>query len=104
MTKKDTSWGKVAKWYNTLLEEGEDTYQEKLIKPNLLRILEPKAGQNILDVGCGQGYFARLIAKSGAKVAGVDIAPELIKLAKEQAGSNETYLVQSAEKLSGLTN
>ena len=104
MTKKDTSWGKVAKWYNTLLEEGEDTYQEKLIKPNLLRILNPKAGETILDVGCGQGYFAKLIAQSGAKVVGVDIAPELINLAKEQAGPNENYLVQSAEQLATLTD
>ncbi len=104
MNKKSTSWGKVAGWYNKLLEEGEDTYQEKLIKPNLMRILSPKIGESILDVGCGQGYFSRLIGETGAKVVGVDVGNELIKLAKEQSGKNETYLVLSAEKLSGLTD
>jgi ubiquinone/menaquinone biosynthesis C-methylase UbiE len=104
MNKKDTSWGKVAGWYNNLLEEGEDTYQEKLIKPNLMRILNPQKGETILDIGCGQGYFARLIAQNGASVVGIDVGDELIKIAKSQASPNETYLVQSAEKLSSLSD
>lgn len=103
MQKKSTSWGKVAGWYNQLLEEGEDTYQEILIKPSLLRILSPKPGEEILDIGCGQGFFARELAKAGAKVLGIDVAGELVKLAKEQAGKNETYLVLSAEKMISLS-
>jgi len=102
MAKQNTSWGKVAGWYNKLLEEGEDTYQEKLIKPNLLRILAPKSGEQVLDVGCGQGYFSRLISEAGAKVVGIDIGSELVKLAKEQGSGNENYLVLSAEKMTGL--
>lgn len=104
MRKKSTSWGKVAGWYNRLLEEGDDTYQEKLIKPNLMRILSPKAGEEILDVGCGQGFFAREVAKGGAKVAGVDVAEELIKLAKDKADKNQTYLALSAEKMASITS
>lgn len=102
MVNKNTSWGKVAGWYNQLLEEGEDTYQEKVIKPNLLRLLELKPGESVIDIGCGQGYFSRELAKAGAKVLGVDIAAELIDLAKTQSGKNENYLVLSAEKLSGI--
>jgi ubiquinone/menaquinone biosynthesis C-methylase UbiE len=104
MQKKNTSWGKVAGWYNRLLEEGDNTYQEQLIKPNLLRILNVRPREQILDVGCGQGFFARALAQAGAKVIGVDVAGELVKLAKEQSGKNETYLVLSAEKLSGLAD
>jgi ubiquinone/menaquinone biosynthesis C-methylase UbiE len=102
MRSKTTSWGKVAGWYNRLLEEGDDTYQEKLIKPNLIRILSPRPGEEVLDVGCGQGFFARAIAGAGAKVVGIDIAGELIKLAKDQSGKNETFLVLSAEKMTSL--
>ena len=99
-----TSWGKVAKWYNNLLEEGSDTYQEKIILPNLFRLLAPKKGEEILDVACGQGYFSRAIAKEGAKVLGIDLGGELIKFAKQQAGGNENYLVLSAEKMTGLAD
>ena len=101
-SKKSTSWGKVAGWYNGLLEEGEDTYQEKVIRPNLLRVLNVKPGEEILDVGCGQGYFSRELAKAGPKVLGIDIAGELVRLATQQAGERETYLVLSAEKMTGI--
>ena len=101
---KSTSWGKVAGWYNQLLEEGEDTYQEKLIKPNLMRVLAPKAGEQVLDVGCGQGYFSRVIAKEGCRVVGVDVADELIKIAEQQAGDRETYFVMSAEDMAGIVD
>ena len=104
MQKKNTSWGVVAGWYDRFLEAGDSTYQEKLIKPNLLRILNVRRGEQILDVACGQGFFARELAKAGAQVLGIDVAGELIKLAKDQAGKNERYLVLSAEKLAGLAN
>lgn len=104
MIKQSTSWGGVAGWYDRLLEQADNTYQEKLIKPNLLRILSPKKGEDILDIGCGQGFFSRAIAAAGAKVIGVDIASDLIKLAKEKSSYRETYLAMSAEKMSGLND
>ncbi len=76
-----TSWGKVAGWYDKMLESGTDNYQSGLILPNLLRILDVKKGMTIVDVACGQGFFAREFAKLGARVYGSDVAPELIKLA-----------------------
>ena len=82
--KKDgkTSWGKVAGWYDKMVE-GEGNYQSGLILPNLLRILDIKKGMIMIDVACGQGFFSREFAKSGARVYGSDIAPELIKLAEK---------------------
>lgn len=82
---KSTSWGKVANWYNNLIEQDEDSYQRKLILPNLIRLFEVKRGEAILDLACGQGFFAREFAKNGAKVIGVDISPELIEIARKTA-------------------
>ncbi len=104
MAKQKTSWGKVAQWYDSLLEDGADTYQQQLIKPNLMRLLNIKPGEQVLDIGCGQGFFSRLVAAAGAGVLGVDVAGELISLAKARAGENEKYLALPAEKLSGLTD
>ncbi len=69
-----------------------------------MRILVPKAGEQVLDVGCGQGYFGHAIASEGAKVVGIDVAAELIRIAKEQGSGAETYLTMSAEKMTGLAN
>lgn len=101
MTQK-TSWGKVANWYDKLLEDNSDTYQKQVILPNLLRLLSPKKEQNILDLCCGQGFFCREIIKIGAKVVGIDISKELIELAKTKASVNEEYFVKNADNLSGL--
>src|SRR3989344_9097533 len=86
-----TTWGKVAGWYDKMLEGGTDNYQSGLILPNLLRILDIKRGlsagrqgMTIVDVACGQGFFAREFAKLGARVFGSDIAEELIKLAEKK--------------------
>ena len=94
---KSTSWGKVANWYNNLIEKSKDSYQRKLILPNLIRLLAIKKGEVLLDLGCGQGFFCQEFAKLGAKVIGVDISEELINIAKKD--KSVTYHVSQAHKL-----
>ncbi len=83
--KKETSWGGVADWYDAHLEADTDSYQEKVITPNLLRLLDIKKGMRILDLACGQGFFARKFSDKGASVVGADISKELVALAKKHA-------------------
>lgn len=45
--------------------------------------LSPRAGQEILDVATGTGWTARNVARLGARVTAVDIAPELLAAAAE---------------------
>ena len=93
-----TSWGKVADWYGDYLGS-EDTYQAKVILPNLLRVLDLKKGERVLDLACGEGFFAREFAKTGTQVVGADIARELIEHAKKTGGDVE-YHVAPATNLS----
>jgi len=79
---KGTSWHGVAKWYDDLLS-GEGTYQKDLILPNLVRLMAIKKGDVILDLACGQGFFAREFARAGAQVTGVDAAPGLLAIARK---------------------
>lgn len=95
-----TSWGNVANWYNNLLEKDENSYQKTLILPNLIRLVKAKKENVILDLACGQGFFAREFAKSGAKVIGVDIAPELIEIGRQD--KSVEYHVLPAHKLDFL--
>ncbi len=82
---KLTSWGGVAEWYDGMVNDS-DSYQKNVLMPNLIRIVDPKAGMTILDLACGQGYFARAFAQNGAKVIGYDISKELIEKAMEASG------------------
>ena len=96
--KVSTSWEKSADWYQNLLTE-ENTYQKDLILPNLLRLLEIKKGETILDLACGPGFFAKEFFKKGARVIGADISESLIKAAKENSPETIRYYVSPAVRL-----
>ena len=50
----------------------------------LAAILEPKASDHVLDVGCGIGGPARWIAaKHGCRITGVDLTPGFCEAARE---------------------
>src|SRR3989344_1131193 len=91
--KQTTSWGE---------ESVVGHYQQKVILPNLTRLVAPKKGEVILDLGCGEGYFAKKFAHDGARVIGVDNSKKLIALAQKNAGPNEEYHVWSADDLHSL--
>lgn len=47
-----------------------------------LLLLDPKAGEEILDLGCGDGALTEKIAETGAKVMGVDLSDSLLDAAR----------------------
>jgi len=47
-----------------------------------LDLLDPKPGERILDVGCGEGTLTMKIIERGATVLGVDNSPEMIAAAR----------------------
>jgi SAM-dependent methyltransferase len=47
-----------------------------------LDLLDPKSGERILDVGCGDGTLSLKIIDRGAEVVGVDNSPELVEAAR----------------------
>jgi SAM-dependent methyltransferase len=96
---QETSWGHVADWYHEHVSESDDTYHEKVIKPNLLRTLGDVREKRVLDLACGEGFFSRTFDAAGASVTGVDIAPELIRIAKRLGPARISYLAAPAERI-----
>ena len=47
----------------------------------------PLAGRSALDVGCGAGLLTEPLARLGARVIGIDAAPELIDVARRHASA-----------------
>lgn len=62
---------------------------------DLVDILNPQAGERILDIGCGTGYLTSVISAAGATVVGIDTSVEMISKAKAQYPELE-FKVQSA--------
>lgn len=56
----------------------------------------------VLDVGCGAGLLSEALAQSGARVTAIDLAPDLVRVAKLhrlESGVEVDYRLQSAEAL-----
>jgi len=59
-------------------------------------------GARVLDVGCGAGLLSEAMAREGAEVVALDLAPELVEVAKLhllESGLKVDYRLQSVEAL-----
>jgi trans-aconitate methyltransferase len=63
----------------------------------VLDLLEAKAGERILDLGCGTGHLTEKIAATGAKVVGVDRSPEMIQQARATYPALEFEVMDARE-------
>jgi len=45
---------------------------------DVVKLLDPRPNERILDLGCGAGQLARVISDAGARVTGLDKSPEMI--------------------------
>ena len=69
-------------WYDTPRGRWIGTREFAL----LARLLDARPAETLLDVGCGTGYFSRRFSReSGLKVTGMDIAPDMLDLARSKA-------------------
>jgi SAM-dependent methyltransferase len=58
------------------------SFSDFIARPHALSACLPLDDKLCLDVGCGEGYFSRLLAARGAKkVSGIDLSLEMIKRA-----------------------
>lgn len=73
------------------LEEQRHTPSARRRHERFIRMLAPTPGERILDLGCGTGHLARLLAPLVApdgRVTGIDISPDAIRLAARLSGDS----------------
>ena len=49
---------------------------------SLVELLAPKAGERILDLGCGTGHLTAELVRRGAEVVGIDHSPDMVAQAR----------------------
>jgi len=76
-----------------------------LLNPVRLQFVTARAavaGRRVLDVGCGGGLLSEALARTGAQVCGIDLAPGMIEVARlhaAESGLAIDYRVASAEEV-----
>lgn len=76
-------FGSIAEKYdflNHLLSLGQDYYWRRM----MFRALAPEEGDLILDLATGTGDSAGAVVRKGVRVVGIDISPEMLRLAKKK--------------------
>ncbi|MBF2022177.1 MAG: methyltransferase domain-containing protein [Hydrococcus sp. C42_A2020_068] len=68
--------------WNTALYEGKHGYVWHYGR-DLLELLSPQPGEQILDLGCGTGQLTAAVVQAGATVMGIDSAPNMIEKARQ---------------------
>jgi len=77
---------------------GYDQYAQfqRDVGSELLALLSSDlSGMNVLDIGCGTGFFSDLLAKRGAKVTAADLSPEMLKQAEKRCGKDVALYCQA---------
>ncbi len=95
-----TQWTEaVQDWIET-----DQSIRTGMLDSWMLGALGEVSGKSVIDIGCGEGRFSRLLSELGATVTGIDLTEPLIERARELGSGKETYLQGDAENLEGVAD
>jgi len=75
------AWDTNAAFWDESMGEG-NTFHRQLIEPGMLKLLELRQGERVLEIACGNGQFARKLTSLGAQVVATDFSPNMIERAR----------------------
>jgi len=81
-------WENIAAWWDQQIGEGNE-FQKQLIMPATDRLLDPRAGQTILDVACGNGNYSRALGRRGVRVVACDFAEGFLACARKRTSRQD---------------
>ena len=82
MAKYDTQYDKIGSKYDEYSRTATLKRAERYSVGHMVGDLQ---GERVLDLACGSGFYTRMLKQRGAgEVIGVDISPEMIRLANER--------------------
>lgn len=85
------------RWNEFMGASGNDWYRE-LIAPKTIELLKLEPNSRLLDIGCGNGLFARRMSQNGLRVTAFDFSELNIRNAKQYDTHNIEYHVLDATK------
>jgi SAM-dependent methyltransferase len=98
----ETSWDQVATWYDGWVGDQGSRYHQALAVPAAMDLLVPRRGEDVLEIGAGQGVLAPRVVSAGARYTGVDASGKLIDSARRRHGRAGRFLVGDARRLTAV--
>ena len=96
-------WTDLAPAWIREAREGINPTRTGLLDKPMLQACGDVKGRRILDCGCGEGRFCRMLTQRGAvSVLGLDLCASMIQAARELQGGTDEYRVADVQNLSFL--
>ena len=90
----------MAEQYDQWYETPEGAMYDRLERRAVARFLPRNGrGKELLDVGCGTGHWARFFTDREFTVAGVDISPPMVRVAREKGIAGASFAVADGHAL-----
>lgn len=102
------AWSRNAAYWDAAQGNKGNFWQREIVFPATRELLEPLAGR-ILEIACGNGNFARMLAASGVQVTATDASPEMLRIARRRSLHAEPPIswqladATSADQLGAIT-
>ena len=97
------SWNTIAS--DWIAHADTNDYRNHYLMPRMLTMLGDVRGKTILDLGCGEGGYARELHRRGARVTGVDGSERLIEVARQRTRDDAvevSFVHGNANALDGI--
>ncbi len=93
-------WSEMAeKWIGVI---GDEVNRVGLLDTWMLDAVGDVSGLDVIDLGCGEGRFSRMLAQCGANVVGLDLCERFIEFARANRARDEDYHLGDMEDLSAF--
>ncbi len=97
-------WQAAAPGWIERMRRRKDISREGFLDDWMLDAIGEVRGLRVIDLGCGEGRFCRMLTERGARVVGVDLCEEFIESAQAQRACDEVYQVGDMERLAGIAD
>lgn len=83
-------WSLNAGFWDDYMGEHSNDFHNLLVRPAMDRLLAVEAGDEVLDIACGNGNFSRYLAGLGARVTAIDGSAGMIEKARNRSEGHGT--------------
>jgi SAM-dependent methyltransferase len=78
------AWETIAEGWTERVRSGTDWSRVHILDAPHLALAGDVSGLHVLDAGCGEGRFARMLAQRGARVTAFDFSARMVELAAQR--------------------
>ena len=78
-------WNQNAAYWDDYMGDENNTFHNLLVRPAMERLMAVQPGDRVLDIGCGNGNYARKLAELGVRVTAIDASEDMIERARARS-------------------